>query len=198
MSPIVDRRVYDPAPRPKTRVAIFGGSFNPPHFAHQSIIAWLLSTGQVDNVWMVPCWRHTFGKRMAPFKHRMAMCQEAARIFSRCSVSDIEKDLGGRSVMLNTIRALKAYPVYQHMEFSLVIGWDNWLVRDRWEGFADLEKECPIIVVGKNDQPRLPDIRSTLIRDMVAAGEDISNLVPRGVAKYIANNGLYGRKPKDG
>jgi nicotinate-nucleotide adenylyltransferase len=174
---------------------VFGGSFNPPHFAHQTIITWLLSTGQADSVWMVPCWRHMFGKRLAPFRDRLAMCEQAAAIFSNCSTHAIEGDLKGRSIMLRTIQTLKNYCVYKEaMEFSLVIGMDNWLVRDKWEGFDQLEKECRIIVVGRNDQPRLPDIRSTTIRNMLAAGEDVSGLVPAGVLSYIKQHRLYFHK----
>lgn len=176
-----------------TQIAVFGGSFNPPHMAHVQIVAWLLSTGQADHVWMVPCWRHMFGKRLLPFRDRLAMCERAAAIFSNCSTHAIEGDLKGRSIMLRTIRALKANPVYKpHMEFSLVIGLDNWLVRDKWEGFDELERECRIIVVGKSDQPRLPDVRSTLVRDMIATGRDFSNFVPAGVSSIIRTNKLYG------
>jgi nicotinate-nucleotide adenylyltransferase len=133
-----------------------------------------------------------FGKRLVPFKHRMAMCQKAASIFSRCSVLDVEKDLGGRSLMLRTIQALKSYPIYQNMEFSLVIGLDNWLVRDKWEGFDQIQQECRIIVVGKDDQPRLPDIRSTLVRNSIAAGESVINMVPDAVLAHIREYKFYG------
>lgn len=178
--------------RPKLRVAVFGGSFNPPHMAHVQIIAWLLSTGHAE-VWMVPCWRHMFGKRLAPFDRRMEMCRAAAGIFSRCSVLDIEGNLKGRSLMLRTIRALKAdWPANHNIELSLAIGPDNWLVRDKWEGFDQLERECRIVVVGGDDQPRLPDIRSTLIRDRLAAGEDVEGLLPSGALSVIAKHGLYG------
>lgn len=120
------------------------------------------------------------------------MCAAAAGIFSRCSISNVEGALKGRSLMLRTIQTLKRDGKATNTEFSLVIGLDNWLIRDKWEGFDQLEKECRIIVVGKNDQPRLPDVRSTMIRSMLAAGEDVSNMLPKGVLSYIAKHGLYG------
>jgi nicotinic acid mononucleotide adenylyltransferase len=67
-------------------------------------------------------------------------------------------------------------------------------VRHKWEGFDQLEKECQIIVIGKDDQPRLPEIRSTMVRDRIAAGEDVSLMVPAGVLSYIEKHGLYLRK----
>lgn len=180
---------------PKTRVAVFGGGFNPPHFGHISIIAWILGTEQANHVLMVPCWRHIFGKRLAPFQDRLAMCDMVATIFSNCSVHAIEGNLKGRSVMLRTIRALKANPINNtNVEFSLVMGLDNWLIRDKWEGFDQLEKECQIIVVGRDDQPQLPDIRSTKIRSLLMAGKDISSLVSARVLSYIRTHGLYGCK----
>jgi len=201
------------AKRPR-RIGLFGGSFSPPHFGHLSVVFWLLGTGKVDEVWMMPCWRHAFGKRLSPFKHRLEMCHQAATLFphGRCRICAIEKEIGGRSITLNTVRELKRrkpqelsisvsphlhepYPV--KLRFSLVIGLDNWLVRDKWEGFDELERECRIIVVGKDDQPRLPDIRSTMIRNRLAAGEDVSNMLPKGVLKYIVEHKLYIPKTKD-
>ena len=45
-----------------TTVALFGGSFNPPHIAHQMVALWVLETQAVDGLWMLPTWRHPFGK----------------------------------------------------------------------------------------------------------------------------------------
>lgn len=176
----------------RKRIAIFGGSFNPPHFTHQMIIAWLLSTDQADAVWMVPCHEHMFGKDLAPFETRVAMCLAAGSIFPKrqFAVSWIEKILGGKSLTLRTVRELKK----RHPDklFSLVIGLDNWAIRDKWEGFGELQGECRIIVVGAGDQPSLPGIRSTLVRDMIAMGRDFSNFVPAGVSSIIRTNKLYG------
>jgi nicotinate-nucleotide adenylyltransferase len=195
------------AARPR-HIILFGGSFDPPHFGHLSIVFWLLGVGKATEVWLMPCWRHAFGKRLSPFKHRLEMCLQAARLFhhGQCRVCSIEKEIGGRSITLNTVRELKrrefqrmsVFPPFKPCSvapcFSLVIGLDNWLVRHKWEGFDQLEKECQIIVIGKDDQPRLPEIRSTMVRDRIAAGEDVSLMVPAGVLSYIEKHGLYLRK----
>ena len=61
------------------RVAVYGGSFNPPHIVHGWVASWLLWTGRVDAVWLVPVYRHAFedrhDKRLAPYADRMAWCQ---------------------------------------------------------------------------------------------------------------------------
>ena len=48
-----------------TRVALFGGSFNPPHVAHQLVALYILETQDVDELWFVPTYAHPFGKQLA-------------------------------------------------------------------------------------------------------------------------------------
>src|SRR5579872_1448859 len=55
-------------------VAVFGGSFNPPHVAHVLACALLLSVQQVDRVLVVPTFRHPFAKSLAAFEERLRMC----------------------------------------------------------------------------------------------------------------------------
>src|SRR3954452_22589054 len=105
------------------RVALFGGSFNPPHVAHQLVGLYVLETEPVDELWLIPCFKHPFDKALAPFEDRLAMCElAAAALGPRARVSDCERRLGGESRTLRTVKALQA----QHpgVELSLVIGGD--------------------------------------------------------------------------
>ena len=106
------------------RVALFGGSFNPPHVGHQLVALTVLETHAVDQLWMIPCFRHPFDKALAPFPDRLAMCALAMRALGeRAQVCDIEGQLGGESRTLLTILALKK--VHPEVEFHLVIGADS-------------------------------------------------------------------------
>ena len=55
------------------RVALFGGSFNPPHVAHQMVALYVLETQPVDELWFVPTYAHPFGKALVDYDHRIAM-----------------------------------------------------------------------------------------------------------------------------
>ena len=80
------------------RVAIFGGSFNPPHLAHQMAALYVLETAAVDELWLVPAFRHPFGKALAPFADRLEMCElAAAALGTRVKVSAIERESGVES-----------------------------------------------------------------------------------------------------
>src|SRR4051812_39612565 len=90
------------------RVALFGGSFDPPHLGHALAIAYVLSTARVGRLVVMPCFQHPFDKRLSPFEHRLAMARLAVEPFGeRAEVSDLEARLGGHSVTLRTVKALR-------------------------------------------------------------------------------------------
>lgn len=179
------------------RVALFGGSFNPPHVAHQISALYVLETAPVDQLWFMPCFKHPFDKELEGFDHRMEMCRLAAiPLAARTRVIDIEKQLGGESYTLRTVRALKEeYPEYK---FSLVLGSDLLVEVGKWHGWDELRATVPFIVVGRGKPiPECPlalsDISSTQVRQMLRSGESVSGLVPREVIMYIKKHKLYGR-----
>jgi nicotinate-nucleotide adenylyltransferase len=179
------------------RVAVYGGSFNPPHVAHQLAITLVLATARprVDELWMVPTFQHPFEKPLAPFSDRARMCELSAALFaSRVRVSRIEQELGGASFTLRTMKALKER--HPGIEFALVIGADLLAERERWLGWSELAGMVHFIVVGRQGQEEtggvaLPPISSTEVRRRIAAGQPVDALVCADVADYIAERGLY-------
>ncbi len=178
------------------RVALFGGSFNPPHVAHQLVCTYVLATARpaVDQVWMNPTFVHPFGKQLAAYEDRVTMCQRAATLFGgRVVVSRIESELEGESYTVRTVRELmKRHPEHG---FALVIGADLLKQRERWRDWPALSQLVPQIIVGRANhqggEVELPAISSTEIRRRVAVAESIDALVPLGVVDYIAEHGLY-------
>ena len=78
---------------PMRETAILGGSFNPPHVAHVMAAYWALATQGVSEVWMLPSFRHPFGKALAPFEDRVRMCELAAAPIRGLHVCTAEADL---------------------------------------------------------------------------------------------------------
>lgn len=175
-------------------VAVYGGSFNPPHLAHQLAMTCVLSTARVDELWMVPTFKHPFDKQLAPFDDRVRMCELAAAPFSRVRVSRVEQELGGESYTLRTMKALSA--AHHEHRFALVIGADLVAERERWHGWPELEKLVSFIVVGRQGSPatggvELPPISSTMVRQRIARGEPIDTMVAADVSDFIVERGLY-------
>lgn len=184
------------------RIALFGGSFNPPHVGHQMAALYVLETAAVDELWFVPTFQHPFDKVLAPFDDRLRMCELAATALGpRARVSDLERALGGPSRTLRTVQTLRQR--HPHDVFSLVIGTDLIAEVDTWTGAADLRRLVPFIVVGRAGrgpapgpaEVAVPDVSSTEIRAALAAGRPPSAQVPKSVLDYIASRGLYGSPP---
>lgn len=199
------------------RIALFGGSFDPPHVGHQMACLYVLLTHDVDEVWMVPCYRHPFDKRTVPFAHRVELCKLAAQdLGPRVRVCTIEEELGDKSYTLVTVQALKA----RHPEhtFSVVIGADLIKERERWHRFADLAQLAPFVIIGRAGhagtgvptsgspatpgavQPddrqhaeplALPAVSSTEVRAQLAQGQLPRGWVARAVLEYIQQHHLY-------
>jgi nicotinate-nucleotide adenylyltransferase len=181
-----------------TRIAVYGGSFDPPHIAHVLVASWALAMGEVDAVLVLPTFEHALGKTAgASFEQRMTMCQRAFACLSGVTVSGIEQTLGAPSRTYKLLLALQE----QHpgATFRLVIGADIVAELPRWYRSEDILRMAPPLVVGRAgysrpDDPQLvmPEVSSTRIRAALAAGEPVDAWVPAHVREYVTEQGLYG------
>lgn len=182
----------------KRRVALYGGSFNPPHQCHVLVATWVLCRGGVDEVWLLPALGHAFGKELASFETRCRMLEVAvAHLGPHVRVERIEGELPAPSYTVDTVRALLARE--PELEPTLVMGTDAYAERHKWKAWDELERLVGgrILIVGRGDGDaptetfRLPDLSSTDVRRRVAAGEPYWWLVPEGVRAIIEAERLY-------
>lgn len=198
------------------QIALFGGSFNPPHVAHQMVSLLVLETCAVDGLWMVPTYRHAFAKELEAFEHRCRMCElAAAALGERVAVSRIEADVAAPvSRTLDTLEALGR--LHPDTRFRLVIGADILGETGKWYRWDEVAAMAPPIVVGRTGYRagqearsrdslaaaahdagwtyldlELPRVSSTEVRARLGRGRDALPLVPRVVRNYIAEQGLY-------
>ena len=183
-------------------VAVFGGSFNPPHVAHVLACALLLSVEDVDRVLAVPTFRHPFSKSLAPFDDRVKMCEIAMGWIPRVEISRIEEHLGGESRTLRTLQVLRE--MHPDWRLRLVIGADVLAEAPRWQQFDAIARLAPPIVLARagfepDDAPvaLLPDVSSTRIRADAACGawSRVEKVVPKEVVAFIRARGLYAAQP---
>lgn len=176
-------------------VALFGGSFNPPHVGHQLAALYVLETAPVDALWLLPCYQHAFDKALEPFAHRVAMCEAMGKALGpRVRVETIEAQLGGPSRTLITVKALRA--AYPEHRFSLMIGSDLTTERQSWYGADELIALIDFIVVGREGADptagvAMPAVSSTEVRQRLLAGQPVNAFVPRDVLAVINEAKLY-------
>ncbi|MEZ4256286.1 MAG: nicotinate (nicotinamide) nucleotide adenylyltransferase [Polyangiales bacterium] len=178
-------------------VAIYGGSFDPPHVAHVLVASYVLSTAEVDELWVIPTWEHPFAKHLnAPFEARVEMCNLAFGLFERARVLRTEGELGGVSRTLHTLEELRRRD--PDVAFRLVMGADLLSETDRWHAFDKVRTIAPPLVVGRAGHEHaegspfdFPAISSTDVRDRVQKGASVRGLIPHAVATYIERHQLY-------
>lgn len=143
-------------------VAVYGGSFNPLHYGHIGIAAWVAEHTEVDEVWLMVTPNNPLKNEaiLAGEQQRLqAAQQQIARLqaeqnnkleqynnigIARVRVSDFEFSLPRPSYTANTLRELqKAYPEHS---FALLIGQDNWDVRHRWREWEYIQTTFPVYV----------------------------------------------------
>jgi nicotinate-nucleotide adenylyltransferase len=189
------------------RAALFGGSFDPVHRAHLALAHAALAALALDEVRWVPAGRPWQKERVVtPALHRLTMLELALAGEPRFVLDRIELEREGPSYTLDTVRALRA--AEPGTAWTLLIGQDQYAGLHTWSGWQDLlglvdlaVANRPGVVVRPNPEvQRFPhhmvplpmlDISATDIRERVAAGRDISQLVPPEVARYIETNRLY-------
>ncbi len=190
-----------------TCVALFGGSFNPPHVAHQLAALYVLETQPVDELWFVPTFVHPFQhKHLVSFEHRVAMCKlMAAPLGRRVEVSKIEEELAQRpGFRVSRTLDLVDFLVERGLEVRLVVGSDILGETAKWYRWDELVGKAPLIVVAREgvaDPPpgsvvtgvQMPAISSTQVRLAYAAKDmaAVTSLVPRSVYTYIVEHDLY-------
>jgi len=181
-------------------VAIFGGSFNPPHVAHVLAAVYVLSTEPVDEVLVVPVYKHPFSKELASFEDRLEMCRLAFSWIPRVVVSAVERELDGESLTLRTIEHLAN--VHPDWSMRLLLGADVIADLPKWHRFDRIAEIARPIIVGRAGvvaegapEPILPRVSSTDVRDAVARADvaRLEKLVPRDVLAFIDERGLYRR-----
>jgi nicotinate-nucleotide adenylyltransferase len=183
------------------RVALLGGSFNPPHVGHLLAAHYVHSTQGVDEVWLMPAYQHPFGKALAPFEHRVRMCElvceEASGWMKTSRVEQEVSERGGAGYTVETLAWLRER--FPQLQLSLIIGSD--IVKDlpNWKSFDRIQQMARVLVLNRAGHPEpgtigppLAEVSSTQIREMLSRGVRPVELVPGRVLDYAHQQGLYG------
>jgi nicotinate-nucleotide adenylyltransferase len=180
-------------------IALFGGSFDPPHVGHLLAAAYVLATEPVGELWFVPVFGHPLGKTLqASFDQRAKLAELAIADLgiSRARVSRVEAELGGEGRTVDLLEHLhRKYPDHR---WALVLGSDLAAERPQWKRFDRIEQLARIIPLERagfpvpgGAGPVAPEVSSTQVRKLLGSGGDASHFVPRSVLRAIQEAGTY-------
>jgi len=147
----------------------------------------MLTIHGYDEVWVIPCYRHAFSKKLRPFDLRYRLCCRAMSLLGeKVNVMDIEKQLGPVNYTIHTITHL--IQTFPKIHFELVVGSDTKASIRTWKDYNRLKKLIPIVFIPRKGHAKgfyLPDISSTVIRHRVLNGLSIEGLVPKNIEKEV-------------
>jgi nicotinate-nucleotide adenylyltransferase len=191
------------------RLAIFGGSFDPPHVGHLLAAQDALEQLALDRLILVPTATQPLkiGRASASAAQRLAMVRLMVDGDRRIEVSASEVDRAGVSFTVDTLTHFAAE--YPAAERFFLVGADALTTFMQWREPARVLQLARLVVLERHgDHPatlpagltdatvrRLPtrrvDVSSTEIRERVQHGKSILGFVTDGVAALIAREGLY-------
>ncbi len=192
---------------------IFGGTFNPIHNGHLHLLREADAALSFDRILLIPANipPHKRAVDLAPGNDRMEMARLAVMGMKKAFVSDIELRAKGKSYTILTLEKLHA--LFPGDRFTLLMGADMLLTFDQWYRWQDILRLADLAAFARNrgeeealeeKAAELPGARviraeplplsSTLVRETLRRGGDVSGMVPEGVLRYIERRGLY-RKP---
>ncbi len=186
------------------RIGLFGGSFDPVHSAHLALAHAALRDAALDQVRWIPAghpWQKT--RTLTAAVHRAAMVALAIEGEPRFVLDRIELDRPGPSYTLDTVRALQA--AQPGAQWFLIVGQDQQAGLPTWHGVDELRNLVTLAVAGRPGVPAVAPssgavcaiamppmtLSSTEVRARCAAGLPIDQMVPKQVARYIDQHGLY-------
>lgn len=191
----------------KKQIGIFSGSFNPIHIGHVILSNYITEFTYIDEIWFVVTPHNPLKniKGLADENTRLQMCEIAVENMQNLKVSDIEFSMPKPSYTIDTLDRLKKD--YPELEFTLIVGADNWSSFNLWKNYERIIGENKILVYPrlgeqiiidkqysnsvKNCRAPIIEVSSTFIRESLRNGKNIFSFLPKGVYEYIATHKLY-------
>ncbi len=198
------------------RVALFGGTFDPPHRGHVAIARAAADRFDLDTVLLAPAGRQPLKRdgSVASYDDRLTMAALACGEDGRFAVSNLDapRPDGDANYTVRTLELVRE--LMPGVEVFCLVGADSfqglghWREPDRLLELADwIVASRPGFAMGVPEGMRLTgaqrgkihlldsvheEVSATGLRERLRAGEGCEDVLPGAVARYIRERGLYG------
>ncbi len=182
----------------------FGGSFDPPHIGHLSIIQSCVKKSQL--LILIPTKQSPFKDKIptASDHHRIRMLELLiSKIDHPIIIDDWEINNPAPNYTYETIRHLQID--YPQSNLFMIIGGDQLTRFHKWKNYKEIMDIVRIIAFNRENSKNKPpefmqiswmedfqvDISSTSVREKISDGHLPSNDLTSEVLEYIQTNHLY-------
>jgi len=132
----------------KPTIAIFGGSFDPPHKGHQLIVEKAIENLQIDKLFVVPAYLNPFKtSTLADAPTRLSWCHTLFDSIDRVKVDDYEIKEGKSTV---TSQSVKHFNQTYNVKY-LIIGSDNLSTLTKWHAFEWLNETVTWVIATRDN-----------------------------------------------
>lgn len=199
-----------------SRIAMFGGSFNPVHIGHKALVNRMIEEFSLDTVYVIPtyCTPLKDNTPMITPQHRLNMCKLTFADVPKVTVSDAEIIRGGKSYTADTLKEI--HTNHPEDELFLIVGADSFMQLPLWYNVLEIFSLATVLTIARGEldyselisqknkletefgakasviREPVVQVSSTQIRNLISSHMPFSHLLSRGVSEYIIESGLYG------
>lgn len=186
----------------KQETIIYGGAFNPPTLAHKAILEACVEYAQTQeaDVWVMPSGDRQDKTIMTSRALRLAYVDAMVEgVDNKAVAPEIVTTELDRTVLVETYDTIKELESeYPGRRFTFVFGADSTETMASWKGGRELLDELSMLVIEREGsiinplarhavrmQVQAPNVSSTQVRELVAAGASVDHLVVAPVALLL-------------
>ncbi len=190
------------------RIGLYGGTFDPVHTGHISLVHSFLESGFIDEIWVIltPFPPHKQDQNPTNYSHRFNMLHYAFELIEKVDILTIESELPKPSYTYRTIEYLKSeFPSHT---FYYCLGGDSLVNFHTWKHPELILKHTELLVAGRRGEKyedidksilekshfvehELIDVSSTEIKSRISGNKSLEGLVDQKVESYIRTHQLY-------
>jgi nicotinate-nucleotide adenylyltransferase len=197
------------------RIALFGGSFDPPHHGHIAIATAAADVFDLESVLFAPAGRQPLksGGASASYTDRLAMVELACAADSRFAASDLDAPRGDGSPNYTVEALASLHEAMPEDRIFYLAGADSFLDLRHWHEPDRLLELAEWIVVSRPGFPLADlspldltayqrgrvhllqtvheDVAATDLRERLEVGDRCADMLAPAVLEYIQTHSLY-------
>jgi len=170
-------------------IALFGGSFDPPHIGHEAVVREALKLKYVEKVVIMPTYQNPFKSSFyAPSTLRLKWLKMIFGSFKDVEISNYEVNLNTKVSSIDSVK----YLLKSYKKIYLIIGADNLKSLTKWDRYDEL-KTLVTFVVAHRDDIEIPEnflelkveesISSTELREHIEI-KKLSKICSKEIVKF--------------
>ena len=179
-------------------IAIFGGSFDPPHTGHERIVTKALEVLDIDKLLVVPTYLSPFKETFcAPAPLRQAWLAKLFEHEKKVEIFDYECNQKCQVPTVETVLHVKS--LYPHAKLYLIVGSDSFLSLPLWNRYEELSHLVEFVVALRGTFSPSKDLKILPINVNISSSKLRSFLDKRFIPKAIESEviAFYTRNPMD-